>query len=249
MTPDDSTQTDTIPRTDPAPQTGVTPAMWLRAIVVIFLFPAALLFGSAGTLDWFMAWLYLGLTVALFAISRFIVWRTTPDLLRERGQMMDHEDTAPFDRLLAPLAALVCPTLIALIAGLAVRFDWQPSFSPLAQWAGVGFFLLGAALGTWALVVNRFFSGVVRIQHERGHTVVTSGPYAIVRHPGYLGAIVSYLGMVLMLGSPWALFPFALQIVLLVVRTMLEDRYLQAELPGYAGYARQVRFRLVPAIW
>ena len=89
----------------------------------------------------------------------------------------------------------------------------------------------------------------MRIQHERGHTVVTSGPYAIVRHPGYLGAIVSYLGMVLMLGSPWALFPFALQIVLLVVRTMLEDRYLQAELPGYAGYARQVRFRLVPSIW
>lgn len=227
----------------------VSARMWVQAIVVIVLIPAVLLFSVAGTLRWFMAWLYLLLTLVTFAVSRLIVWRVHPDLLAERGRMMDHEDTAAFDRVLAPLLALVGPTLVLLVAALAVRFDWQPPFAPWLTWLGVALFLLGAALGSWALVVNRFFSGVVRIQTDRGHHVVSTGPYAFVRHPGYLGALVSYLGTVLMLGSPWALLPFALEMAVLVARTRLEDQLLQAQLPGYAAYARQVRYRLLPGIW
>jgi protein-S-isoprenylcysteine O-methyltransferase Ste14 len=232
-----------------APQSRITARTWIQVVAVILILPAIILFGSAGTLRWPMAWLLLGLTVGSFIISRLIAWRIHPDLLRERGRMMDHDDTAPFDRVLAPLLALVGPVLIELVAGFALRFDWLPVFPLWAEWIGVGFYLLGSVFGSWALAVNRFFSGVVRIQKERGHHVVTSGPYAIVRHPGYLGACLSYLGMVLMLGSPWVLIPYAFQQVVLFVRTALEDRTLHAELPGYAEYAQQTRFRLLPGIW
>jgi protein-S-isoprenylcysteine O-methyltransferase Ste14 len=232
-----------------APQARITARTWIQVVIVIFILPAATLFGSAGTLRWPMAWLLLGLMVASFVVSRLIAWRIHPDLLRERGQMMDHDDTAPFDRVLAPLLALVGPVLIGLVAGFALRFDWLPVFPLWAEWIGVGVYLLGAALGSWALAANRFFSGVVRIQKERGHHVVTSGPYAIVRHPGYLGGCLSTFGMVLMLGSPWVLIPYALQQVVLIVRTAFEDRTLQAELPGYVEYAQQTRFRLFPGIW
>ena len=232
-----------------APETRITVGMWVRTMVVIAVLPAIILFGSAGTFKWPMAWIYIGLSLVTFIISRFIVWRKHPDLLRERGKMMDHEDTAPFDRVLAPLLGLVGPMLIGLVAGLALRFDWEPFFATWVTWAGVAIFLLGFVFGTWALVENRFFSGVVRIQTERGHHVVSSGPYAIVRHPGYLGAVVGYLGMVLMLGSPWALIPYVFHQIVLVARTALEDQTLQAQLPGYAEYPQKTRFRLIPGVW
>jgi protein-S-isoprenylcysteine O-methyltransferase Ste14 len=230
-------------------ETSVGARTWIATIFFIVFLPAIILFGSAGTLDWPMAWLYIVLTVASFAISRLIVWRKNPDLLRERGRSMSHEDTASFDRILAPLLALVGPALIGLVAGFAIRFGWIPVFSPLVKWIGVGFFVLGYVIGSWALVSNRFFSGVVRIQKERGHHVVSTGPYVMVRHPGYLGAGISYFGMVLMLGSPWAFIPLIFELIVVVVRTGLEDKLLQTELPGYTEYAQQTRFRLVPGIW
>ena len=234
---------------DTSPETRIGARTWISVIFVFFFLPAIILFGSAGTLKWPMAWMYIALTVVSFAVSRSIVWRKNPDLLRERGRTLEHQDTAGFDRILAPLLALVGPTLIGLVAGFALRFGWMPVFSPLVEWIGVGIFLLGCVLGSWALVTNRFFSGVVRIQKDRGHHVVSTGPYAIVRHPGYLGAGISYFGMVLMLGSPWALIPYLFELVVIVARTRLEDELLQTELPGYAEYTQKTRFRLVPGIW
>ena len=96
---------------------------------------------------------------------------------------------------------------------------------------------------------NRFFSSVVRIQKDRGHTVVTGGPYQFVRHPGYVGGILSALGTALLLGSWWAFVPTGLLVCVIVVRTALEDRTLQAELEGYRDYAGRVRYRLLPGIW
>lgn len=229
--------------------TGLTIRMWLRTLFVLAALPILILFGSAGTLDWPMAWLYVGLTLVFFAVSRYIIWRNNPDLLAERGRMMDHQDTASFDRWLAPLLALGGPTLIGLVAGFAIRFDWRPTFADWVLWLGVLLFVVSNIFGSWAIVVNRFFSGVVRIQVDRGHHVVTSGPYAIVRHPGYLGGAIAYLGMVLMLGSPWALIPYFLQMAVLIARTALEDQTLQAELPGYKEYTHQTRSRLFPGIW
>lgn len=233
----------------PQQRPAVSAGMWVRALLLIAVLPAGVLFGAAGTLRWQMAWLLLGLTVISFALSRYIVWRIHPDLLAERGKMMDHGDTAGFDQVLAPLLALVGPLLIELVAGLGVRFGWQPVFPAWAKWLGVGLYLLGMVIGTWALAANRYFSGVVRIQTERDHNVVTGGPYAFVRHPGYLGAVISYAGMVLMLGTVWALIPYAAQQAVLVVRTVLEDRMLHEELPGYREYAQQTRYRLIPGLW
>jgi protein-S-isoprenylcysteine O-methyltransferase Ste14 len=107
----------------------------------------------------------------------------------------------------------------------------------------------GYAFAAWAVAENRFFSSVVRIQTERGHVVCDSGPYRYVRHPGYAGNILAVFGIVLALGSVWALIPAAVASIIAVIRTVLEDQTLQEELPGYRGYARRVRYRLIPGIY
>ena len=138
---------------------------------------------------------------------------------------------------------------LVIVAGLDHRFGWSPAF-PL--WLILlGFFLIafGYAFAVWALVENRFFSSVVRIQTDRGHVVCDSGPYRIVRHPGYAGNILPLLGIVLALSSLWTLIPAAVALVIAVIRTALEDRTLQEELPGYKEYARRVRYRLFPGIY
>ena len=108
---------------------------------------------------------------------------------------------------------------------------------------------LAASVTTWAQAVSPFFEPGVRIQHERRQRVVTSGPYAFVRHPGYTAAIAMFLGVAFALASWWALIPGALASGLLVLRTSWEDRLLQAELSGYSDYVRRIRFRLVPGLW
>ena len=135
---------------------------------------------------------------------------------------------------------------------------WRPSTTggstgPTCPWwaCGIGYALLIAGMAglTWAESVNKFFEPTVRIQADRGHTVIDTGPYAIIRHPGYVAACLLILGMPLSLGSFWALIPAVLSCLLLVVRTVLEDRTLRAELPGYKEYAQRVRYRLVPGVW
>ena len=105
------------------------------------------------------------------------------------------------------------------------------------------------ALSVYAMASNRFFSPVVRIQHERGHTLVTSGPYRFVRHPGYVGAILASACGGVALGSWWSLVPLAPFAALFLRRTAVEDRMLRADLDGYAGYAERVPYRLVPGRW
>ena len=141
------------------------------------------------------------------------------------------------------------PVAIALVAGFDFRYGWQPEVSPLVQGAGALAVVFGYAVVLWAMATNRFFSGVVRIQEERGHTVVGHGPYALVRHPGYVGVSLAALGAPLMLGSAWALIPAAATIVVIVVRIAYEDRTLVRDLAGYEAYARRVRYRLLPGVW
>ena len=136
-----------------------------------------------------------------------------------------------------------------VIAGFDFRFGWSAGIPPAVQVVALVVAALGYALGTWAMAVNAFFSLVVRIQDDRGHTVASSGPYRYVRHPGYLGTVVFELVTPLMLGSWWALIPGGLGALLMVIRTALEDRDLQAELAGYDEYARKVRYRLLPGVW
>ena len=109
--------------------------------------------------------------------------------------------------------------------------------------------MLGYAFSSWALIVNRFFSGTVRIQTERGHHVVTDGPYRIIRHPGYAGSLLGYVFIPILLDSLWAFIPAVLLIIVMFIRTASEDSTLQTELPGYAEYAEKTRYRLIPGIW
>lgn len=219
------------------------------AAVVMVGLPAVILFGAAGQLTWGLGWAYIGLTLAFVLASRLILLWKNPELLAERGQALDNAETEPWDKTLMPLVAMIGPLIMLLVAGLDKRFGWSPALASWVPIMALGITALGYVLGTWATIVNHFFSAVVRIQRERGQTVVSSGPYGYVRHPGYAATLVTNITVPLALGSLWALVPALLVSGLLVVRTALEDRTLQAKLAGYSHYAGQVRYRLVPGVW
>ena len=197
---------------------------------------------------WWEAWTYAGIWVLGFAGSRALVARRHPDLLAERARFLQHENAKPWDRVLSPLVGLGSG-VIPLVAGLDARFDSSLTFSALIRILSLGFILAGYAWASYALIENRFFSGMVRIQTDRGHHVVSSGPYRWVRHPGYAGALISFWATPFFLDSLWAFLPVVLVTVALVIRTHLEDKTLQNELDGYRDYARQVRYRLLPGVW
>jgi protein-S-isoprenylcysteine O-methyltransferase Ste14 len=149
------------------------------------------------------------------------------------------------------LTALVgySPVLMALAAGLETRFSAPPASLDAAAISAVLVAILGTAVTLWAMAANPFFSGIVRIQQERGHKVVSAGPYRFIRHPGYAGMLVFTFAAPVILGSPWAFGIAILTTGITVLRTSLEDRTLERELDGYAEYARRVRHRLVPGVW
>jgi protein-S-isoprenylcysteine O-methyltransferase Ste14 len=137
-----------------------------------------------------------------------------------------------------------------VVACLDVRFGWAPTFSLPAQIAGAVVAALGYdVLLVWSMVANAYFTAIIRIQTERQHTVATGGPYRFVRHPGYAGTILAHLATPFLLGSRWAVIPAILVAVVMIVRTALEDKTLQAELPGYKEYTQKTRYRLIPGIW
>ena len=226
----------------------VSPRQWIGLVVVYLLIPPVLLV-CGGDFGWWQAWVYSLLIVAAGIGGRIWAERRHPGLLAERQNMEKVQSAKAWDKVLAPLMALSVSFPLVIVAGLDHRFGWSPVF-PL--WLIVlGFLLisLGYAFAAWALIENRFFSSVVRIQADRGHMVCDSGPYRIVRHPGYAGNIPPLLGIVLALGSLWSLIPAAMALVIAVIRTALEDRTLQEELPGYQEYTRRVRYRLFPGIY
>jgi protein-S-isoprenylcysteine O-methyltransferase Ste14 len=218
--------------------------MLVLVLIVIPMLPLLM----TGDWGWWEAWAYVVVSIVGFVLSRWLAARRHPDLLAERARFMDHEDAKPWDRLLAPLVALGSVAIL-LVAGLDARAGWSPDFGMVARVTGLALFVAGYVLGSWAMVANRFFSGMVRIQADRGHQVVAQGPYGWIRHPGYAGAIVSYLAMPAIFGSLWAWAPAVLLVILLVIRTRLEDATLRAELEGYQAYADRVRYRLLPAVW
>ena len=198
--------------------------------------------------DWWEAWVY-GITAVLgFVVSRVLAARRHPDVIAERARFLQQEDVEPWDRLLVPLVALGAG-LIVVVAGLDARLRWSPAFSLPLKLLSLAILLAGYALASYALIENRFFSATVRIQLDRGHQVVSSGPYRWVRHPGYAGGLLTYLATPLLLDAPWALIPAGFTVIVVVIRTALEDRTLQDWLEGYRDYARRVRYRLLPGVW
>jgi protein-S-isoprenylcysteine O-methyltransferase Ste14 len=198
--------------------------------------------------DWWEAWVYAIIGILSFAISRVLAARRYPDLIAERARYLQYENAKTWDKLLAPLLGFG-GVMVLLIAGLDALFDWSPAFSLTVKILSLVIILAGYALGSYALIENRFFSGMARIQTERGHQVVSSGPYRWIRHPGYAGALLTYLVIPFLLDSGWAFLPAMLSNALLVIRTDLEDKTLQNELEGYRDYARRVSYRLLPGVW
>jgi protein-S-isoprenylcysteine O-methyltransferase Ste14 len=219
----------------------------LQVLVFVVLVPFLPLLIS-GHWGWWEAWVYALVGVLTFAISRFLAARRHPDLLAERARFLDHEDAKPWDRLLAPLVGLG-GGLVPLVAGLDALFGWSPAFNLPTKVLALALILGGYALASYALIENRFFSGMVRIQTDRDHRVVSTGPYRWMRHPGYAGSLLAYLATPLFLDSRWAFLPAVLITVVLVIRTNLEDQTLQDELGGYREYAGRVRYRLLPGVW
>ncbi len=233
----------------PPQRVYVLTARTVIGFLVYSLLTPAILFLTAGTLAWPEAWVYAIISVAAAVLSRVLILLKQPDLAAERGRFTEGEGAKAWDRQLVPIVALLLPTIVLVVCGLDYRWQASGPVTPWLQWVACVVLVAGYAFSLWALIANRFFSTVVRIQRERGHTVVSSGPYRFVRHPGYAGGMLYYVTTPLMLGTLWGLVPVLVEIVLLVLRTALEDRTLQEELPGYADYARRVRYRLVPGIW
>ena len=207
---------------------------------------AVALFWSAGRLDWWGAWGALAVMAGWILATAIVIFRLNPSLLAERlGPRMGAKswDTAIMSLLgLFQLARYI-------LAGLDQRYGWTGGFPQAAQLIALFICAVGYALVTWATASNAYFSQIVRLQPERGQTVVESGPYHTVRHPAYIGAVLYETAVPVLLASWWAFIPSILCLLLLLLRTTLEDRMLQAELPGYAGYAARVRYRLLPGIW
>ncbi len=217
---------------------------FLIKAVVGLLITAAILFIPAGRLGWTMGWVCIGAYLLAQGVTALVI---DPELLTERETR--HKDAKKWDMVLLSFWGLASALAPMVMAGLNVRFGWLPRMSLAVQICGLVLFLLGWAITIWTMTSNLFFSKVVRIQRDRGQTVATGGPYRYVRHPGYVGASAQSLATPLILGSVWALIPGVLGVLLLVIRTVLEDKTLQEELDGYKEYAGRVRYRLLPGVW
>lgn len=217
-------------------------------ILYAFVTPATL-FIAAGTLRWPMAWVYTAAFLVSIIGSRVVVFFKHPDTLQERANFISAENIAPWDRFLASYVGLLGPVIVLLIAGLDYRNIWSARLPDWLHYTGAGLVFIGYLSAIWAMVVNRYFSSVARIQKDRGHAVVSHGPYRLVRHPAYAGAILAGLGIPLMLNTLWAYIPTVVLIATLVLRTYLEDNLLQENLEGYQAYTQQTRYRIFPGIW
>jgi protein-S-isoprenylcysteine O-methyltransferase Ste14 len=217
------------------------------SLAVTWLVMGAALFLPAGTLRWLHGWVFLAVFFGATLIAAAWLWRVNPEIFLARSRVTG-EGTKGWDRALlwVLLASYVAVLIVAALDD--GRFQWAPA-PPWAVLTGYVLVFAGTFGTGWAQAVNRHFEPSVRIQSDRDHHVITTGPYAFVRHPGYVFGIVLTFGVALALGSCWAVVPAALVTAVLAIRTRLEDATLQRELPGYAAYAARVRYKWIPGVW
>jgi len=217
--------------------------LYLLAAPLFFLL---FMFLPAGTWIWPKGWMFIGVLLVLVALSGWLLWRANPEIYSAR--INAHRGTKSWDKI---LGSILAPNLLAIFVVAALddgRFHWFP----VPWWVcllGYALVIIGLVIVAWAQAVNKFFEPTVRIQTDRGHKVIDNGPYAIVRHPGYVGGTIFFPGIALCLGSLWALIPAGISSLLLILRTKWEDQTLQAELAGYREYTQRVHYKLIPGVW
>ena len=214
----------------------------LGSMVVV----AIVLFLAAGTFAWAAAWILLGLYLFGVSVNSVMMLSRHPETIAERASAAR---ARTWDILIGGAWGILYYLVLMGIAGLDLRFAWTGQLALSIQVLGGMVFVLGFALFSWAMIANAWFTTLNRIEPDPRQTLCTDGPYRYVRHPGYAGALLQTLGMPLLLGSLWALVPGILAALLMVARTILEDRTLKRELSGYQDYARKVRYRLMPYVW
>ena len=190
--------------------------------------------------------MFNGLNI-LFILLTFAVLSDRKDLIRERlkpGQGMKR-----WDRMYYAISTPLFFVMFIFCILDATRFSWKPTVPSLMSVLGILLYCLGQSIVLWAKRTNRFFSSVVRIQSDRKQEVCTTGPYRFIRHPGYLGGLIFTISTPVMLGSYWGLLPAVLTIILVFVRTYLEDTTLKKELPGYEDYSKKVKYKIIPFLW
>ena len=225
-----------------------TPGYWL-GLILLHLFIPLVLFICAGDVIWWQAW---GFSVLLFLagiVGRILAEKRYPGILVERVTAGKTLNAKPWDKVLSPLMAISLSFPLVIVAGLDYRYGWTPMFPTWLNILGLVIIALGYTFSAWALIENRFFSSTVHIQTDRGHFVCDSGPYKIVRHPGYAGSLLALVGFIMALDSLWTLIPVLIALIIAVIRTELEDRTLQKELKGYKEYIQGTKYKLIPGIY
>jgi len=212
--------------------------------IFFFALIIAITFIGAGRIDYWQGWIYNGLNIIFLLLSYFLLPR---ELIEER--LKPKEGMKKWDKICSIVSAPVSFAILIISILDGGRFDWEPRIPILVVIIGVVVYTIGQIIVLWAKKVNKFFSTVVRIQKDRGQTVCKDSPYRFVRHPGYLGGLLYIIVTPIVLSSFWGLIPAAIAVVLLFIRTYLEDKTLQRELEGYTDYTNEARYRLLPGIW
>jgi len=222
--------------------------IWLGLIFVYLLVPVALIL-SARDFFWWQAWIYSVVVFIAGVGGRALAEMAHPGLMMERTKYKGAIGVKKWDKILAPLVSISISFPLYIVAGLDHLNRWSPDFPFFVEIIGLALCIAGYGIAIWALVENKFFTSTVRIQADRGHTVCDTGPYRIVRHPGYAGNVLAMAGIILLLESYWTIIPALIALILIIIRTELEDRMLKEELQGYRVYANRVRYKFFPGVY
>jgi protein-S-isoprenylcysteine O-methyltransferase Ste14 len=223
----------------------------IKAVLLSCLFftiQMTIFFVSAGRLNIPRAWAFFGVTFVYIVVSSVVLSKSNPELVAQRLKRK-REGSKSWDEVLMRANNLIVIIVVPVIAGLDIgRYNWS-GLSILYAVPGFVLYVFSSILINWAMIVNPHFEPTVRIQVDRGHRVITTGPYKFVRHPGYLAGILWTLSIPLIIGSFFAFIPAGIYVLSTGIRTSLEDKTLLKELNGYPEYSKKVKYRLFPKIW